>query len=210
MDGLEATAVIRKREGEQGSRRLPIIAMTANAMRGDREKCLAAGMDDYLAKPAKLEQIEATLTKWLSGRSTPAEQKEPVPPVRQESAHECVDASVLTELRQLDMSCGLLSTLITNFLRDVPNRLDVLQEALRQGDGQALARVAHELNGSSGNLGVRKMRQLCIELQALGKAKDLSKAGALLTQLVNEFELVRQRLVAEHATITPDTLADDT
>jgi two-component system, cell cycle sensor histidine kinase and response regulator CckA len=210
MDGLEATALIRKREGEQASRRLPIIAMTANAMRGDREKCLAAGMDDYLAKPAKLEQIEATLTKWLSGRSTPAEQKEPVPPVRQESAHECVDASVLTELRQLDMSCGLLSTLITNFLRDVPNRLDVLQEALRQGDGQALARVAHELNGSSGNLGVRKMRQLCIELQALGKAKDLSKAGALLTQLVNEFELVRQRLVAEHATITPDTLADDT
>jgi HPt (histidine-containing phosphotransfer) domain-containing protein len=116
---------------------------------------------------------------------------------------------VLTELRQLDMSCGLLSTLITNFLRDVPNRLDVLQEALRQGDGQALARVAHELNGSSGNLGVRKMRQLCIELQALGKAKDLSKAGALLTQLVSEFELVRQRLAAEHATITPDTLADD-
>jgi PAS domain S-box-containing protein len=210
MDGLEATALIRKREGEQGSRRLPIIAMTANAMRGDREKCLAAGMDDYLAKPAKLGHIETALARWLSSLSTPGEQKEPVPPVRQESAPECVDASVLAELRELDMSCGLLSTLITNFLRDAPNRMAVLQEALRQGDGQALARVAHDLNGSSGNLGIRKMRQLCIELQALGRAKDLGKAGALLTQLVNEFELVRQRLMAEHATITPDTLADDT
>ena len=209
MDGLEATALIRKREGEQASRRLPIIAMTANAMRGDREKCLAAGMDDYLAKPAKLEQLEAALARWLNGRSTPGEQNEPVPPVGQESAHECVDASVLTELRQLDMSCGLLSTLITNFLKDVPNHLAFLQEALRQGDAGALARVAHELNGSSSNLGVRNMRQLCIELQALGKAKELSKAGALLTQLVNEFELVRQRLVAEHATITPNTLADE-
>ncbi len=209
MDGLEATALIRKREGEQASRRLPIIAMTANAMRGDREKCLAAGMDDYLAKPAKLEQLEAALTRWLSDRSTPGEQKEPVPPARQESVHECVDAAVLAELRQLDSSCGLLSALITNFLKDVPNCLAGLRDALRQGDGQALARVAHELNGSSGNLGVRNMRQLCIELQALGKAKDLSKAGTLLTQLVNEFELVRQRLVAEHAMITPDNLIDE-
>jgi HPt (histidine-containing phosphotransfer) domain-containing protein len=71
-----------------------------------------------------------------------------------------------------------------------------------------LARVAHDLNGSSGNLGVRKMRQLCVELQALGKAKDLTQAGALLAQLVSEFELVRLRLMAEHATLAHDTLAD--
>jgi HPt (histidine-containing phosphotransfer) domain-containing protein len=128
---------------------------------------------------------------------------------KQESAHECVDAAVLAELRQLDSSCGLLSTLITNFLNDVPTRLAGLRDALQQGDGGALARVAHELNGSSGNLGVRNMRQLCIELQALGKAKDLGKAGALLAQLVSEFELVRRRLMAEHATIAQDTLADE-
>ena len=209
MDGLEATAMIRKREGEQASRRLPIIAMTANAMQGDREKCLVAGMDDYLAKPVKLEHLEAMLARWISGRSTPDEQKEPVSSETQEPVQDCVDSAVLADLRQLDISCGLLSTLITHFLEDVPNRLAALQDALQQGDAGALARVAHELNGSSGNLGVRKMRQLCVELQALGKAKDLTQAGDLLAQLVSEFELVRQRLMAEHATIAHDALADD-
>jgi PAS domain S-box-containing protein len=209
MDGLEATGMIRKREGEQASRRLPIIAMTANAMQGDREKCLDAGMDDYLAKPVKREHLEATLARWIPGQSTPDEQQEPVSSEKQKPVHECVDSAVLADLRRLDSSCGLLSTLITHFLEDVPTRLAGLQDALQKGDAEALARVAHELNGASGNLGVRKMRQLCVELQALGKAKDLTKAGALLAQLVSEFELVYQRLTAEHATLAHDTLADD-
>ena len=89
----------------------------------------------------------------------------------------------MRDLRQLDRSCGLLSTLITNFLRDVPNRLAVMQDALRQGNEQALA--------------LTKMRQLCVDLQAIGKAKDHSTVGALLAQLVSEFELVRERLMAE-------------
>jgi len=210
MDGLEATAMIRKHEAEQASRRLPIIAMTANAMPGDREKYLEAGMDDYLSKPVKLAYLEATLARWIPGQSTPDEQKEPVSSEKREPVHGCVDSAVLADLRELDSSCGLLSTLITHFLEDVPNRLTALQDALQQGDVGALARVAHELNGSSGNLGVRNMRQLCVELQAVGKTKDLSRAGALLAQLVSEFELVRQRLMAEHATIAHDTLADDT
>jgi CheY-like chemotaxis protein/HPt (histidine-containing phosphotransfer) domain-containing protein len=209
MDGIEATAMIRKREGEQASRRLPIIAMTANAMQGDREKCLDAGMDDYLAKPVKLEHLEAMLARWIPGQSIPNEQTEPLSSDTREPGHECVDSAVLADLRQLDSSCGLLSTLITHFLEDVPTRLATLQDAFQQGDAGALARVAHELNGASGNLGVRKMRQLCIELQALGKAKDLGKAGALLAQLVSEFELVRQRLMSEQATLAHATLADD-
>jgi CheY-like chemotaxis protein len=210
LDGLEATALIRKREEKQASRRLPIIAMTASAMQGDREKCLAAGMDDYLAKPVKREHLDAMLARWIPGQSTPDEQKEPVSSDKQESVYECVDAAMLADLRQLDVSCGLLSTLITHYLEEVPTRLATMQDALQQGNAGALARVAHELNGASGNLGVRRMRQLCVELQALGKAKDLTQAGDLLAQLVSEFELVRQRLMAEHATLAHDTLADDT
>ena len=209
MDGLEATAMIRKCERGHGSRRLPIIAMTANAMQGDREKCLDSGMDDYLAKPVKHGDLGATIARWIPGQSSPDAQQEPVSSDTRAPVHDCVDSAVLADLRQLDISCGLLSTLITHFLEGVPNRLAALQDALQQGDGGALARVAHELNGASGNLGVRRMRQLCVELQALGKAKDLTKAGALLAQLVSEFELVRQRLMAEHTTLAHDTLADD-
>ncbi len=210
MDGLEATAKIRQRESEQASRRLPIIAMTANAMPGDRETCLNAGMDDYLSKPVNRNSLKATLARWIPIQTTCNEQKDPVASESREPSHECVDPAVLADLRQLDLSCGLLSTLITHFVEDGPTRLAALQDALQQGDAGALARVAHELNGASGNLGVRRMRQLCVELQALGRAKDLSKAGALLAQLVSEFELVRQRLMAEHATIAHDTLADET
>src|SRR5207302_6517433 len=102
MDGLDATGMIRKREGEQASRRLPIIAMTANAMQGDREKCLDAGMDDYLAKPVKLEHLKATLAGWISGQPVPDGQKDPVPSEKQGSVSECVDSAVLADLRQLD------------------------------------------------------------------------------------------------------------
>ncbi|MEP6936013.1 MAG: response regulator [Nitrospirota bacterium] len=211
MDGLEATAKIRQREGEQAGRRLPIIAITANAMPGDRESCINAGMDDYLAKPVKLEQLQAMLARWSPSQATPAEPEPPVPvsAAPRDPGEDCVDAAMLADVRQLDRSCGLLSTLITHFIADGPTRLAALEDALQQGDAGALARVAHELNGASGNLGVRRMRQLCIELQALGKAKDLTKAGALLAQLVCEFDLVRQRLLAEQATIAHDTRVED-
>jgi signal transduction histidine kinase/CheY-like chemotaxis protein len=209
MDGVEASAMIRKREGEQGSRRLPIIAMTANAMPADREQCRDAGMDDYLTKPVKQGDLGAMITRWILGRSTPDDQKGPVLLETRQPSHDCVDTEALAELRQLDASCSLLSSVITQYLNDVPTRLVLLQDALQQGDGRALVRVAHELNGPSGNLGARRMRQLCIDLQALGKTKDLTKAGALLAQLVSEFELVRQRLMVERAMIVHDTLIDD-
>ena len=209
MDGLEATMKIRTREGEQqGSRRLPIIAMTANAMQGDREKCLQAGMDDYLAKPVKLELMEAMLARWIPGQAPPDEQMAPVLSEQPEAVIESVDAAVLTDLRELDTTCGLLSTLITHFLEDTPMSLTALDDALQRGDPQALTRVAHELSASSGNVGARRMRQFCVELYALGKAKDLTKAGELLRQLVSEFGLVSQRLMAEHKAIAHDTLAN--
>jgi HPt (histidine-containing phosphotransfer) domain-containing protein len=181
--------------------------MTANAMQGDREKCLEAGMDDYIAKPVKLELIEATLAKWIPHQSPPEEQKAPVLSEQPDGVVESVDSSVLTELRKLDTTYELLSTLITHFLADAPTSLTALDDALQQGDAKTLVRLAHELSGSSGNLGARKMRQLCVELQALGKSRDLTKAGDLLEQLVSEFGLVSQRLMAEHATIAQNKLS---
>lgn len=209
MDGLEATAMIRKGEREEASPRLPIVAMTANAMKGDREKCLAADMDDYLPKPVKQGDLGTMLARWIPGQLTQNERRASESSLKRESAHECVDAVALDDLRQLDDLGGLLSTLITDFLGDVPTRLLALQDALHQGDAKAVAREAHTLNGSSGNLGARKkMRQLCVDLQAVGKAKDLTTAGDLVAQLVSEFALVRQRLMAEQATIAHDAVVE--
>ena len=123
MDGLEATAMIRKREGEQAGRRLPIVAMTANAMQGDREKCLEAGMDDYLAKPVKQADLGTTLARWIPASPRLMNGRNRVLPEKQAADHDCVDPAVLEDLRQLDASCSLLSTLITHFLDDVPPRL---------------------------------------------------------------------------------------
>jgi CheY-like chemotaxis protein/HPt (histidine-containing phosphotransfer) domain-containing protein len=209
MDGWAATARIRTHEREQTSPRLPIIAMTANAMPEDREACIHAGMDDYLSKPISLNDLKAMLTRWIPIHPTADAQKEPVSPVIWERDHECVDAAVLAELRQLDQAGDLLSTLIAHFLEEGPTRLAAIRDALQQSDRAMMVRVAHELNGSSGNLGVWRMRQLCIELQILGKTQDFTKAGALVAQLENEFEEVRQRLIEEQALLAQATRIDD-
>jgi HPt (histidine-containing phosphotransfer) domain-containing protein len=168
-----------------------------------------ADMDDYLAKQVKQKDLVATIAKWNSSQSIPHEQKEPVSSETREPGRDCVDAMVLDELRQLDASCNLLSTLIAHFLEKFPTRLAALQDAFQHGDGQALARAAHELNGASGNLGAQKMRQLSVKLQALGKANDLAKARSLLAQLASEFELVHHRLKAEQAIILHHTVSDE-
>ena len=88
LDGMEATARIRKDEREQGRRRLPIIALTANAMLEDRQECLDAGMDDYLSKPVKKGDLGAILAKWMPGQSPPDEQKYPVSSETREPGHD--------------------------------------------------------------------------------------------------------------------------
>jgi len=209
LDGLEATAIIRKREKEQGSPRLPIIAMTANAMRGDREKCLDAGMDDYISKPARRDDIAAGLAKWLPAESA----KETTSGSRSSGSSDrmdaCIDPVVLEDLRQLDKKGELLCTLITHYLADVPTSLAALQDAVRHNALQKVERAAHELSGTSGNLGAHRMRELCKTLEAVAKTKDLSKATDLLVQLTSEFELVRQRLIAEQTAIAHDALGNE-
>ncbi len=207
MDGMEATALIRKAEREQKRPRLPIVAMTANAIKGDRDKYLLAEMDDYLPKPVKQGDLGAVLARWIPIQSTENERKASESSTKRAPVRDCVDATALDDLRQLDDSGSLLSALIIDFLGDVPTRLLALQDALHQGNAKAVAREAHSLNGASGNLGAQRMRQLCVELQALGKAKDLTTAGHLVARLVSEFALVRQRLMGEQATIAHEAVA---
>jgi CheY-like chemotaxis protein len=214
MDGYEATRAIREQEasliqhGAQDARgatiaarggtpRLPIIAMTANAMDGDRERCLEAGMDDYIAKPVRRENLEAVLGRWQTDRAGSA--GEPPASLSEErgNAAASVDPAVLTDLRQLDATGELLTTIITLFLDETPRLQERMQAAFCRTDATALAEAAHTLKGSSGNLGATHMQQLCGELQTLGRANDLTTAGDCLARLGVEFTLVRTALVQE-------------
>jgi CheY-like chemotaxis protein len=204
MDGLEATQRIRENEKSLGLRtqhstlkHIPIIAMTADAMDGDRQKCMEAGMDDYLTKPVKRDVLHAMLRRWIPQPSAIEMNSAPTSAIRSVEPGDTIDPKVLADLRQLDGNQNLVPTLIANFPHGAPRTLETLRDALQKGDAAVLRRAAHELIGSCGNLGIRRMGQLCAELQALGKSGNLDGAGPLLAELNTEFERVRIRLIAE-------------
>jgi len=185
MDGYTATTEIRRREREQGTatRRTPIIAMTANALEGDAETCLAAGMDDYLAKPVTAPQLTAVLTRWSA-------QTEPGPP------EEAVDARTLAALRDLqgEGQPDLLAELSAVYLRDTPPRLAALHEAVARADAEALRRAAHGLKGSSSEAGAVQVARLCADLEEQARTMDLVGAAETLRQLDVAFGRVHAHL----------------
>jgi len=185
----------------KAARRVPIIAMTANALKGDREKCLEAGMDDYVAKPVRREDLMSLLARWQPDRTGSSGEQTASLSERVGGAA-AIDPVVLTDLRQLDDTGELLATLITHFLDETPRQLAVMQAAFRRTDATMLAEVAHVLKGASGNLGATRMQQLCSELQSLGCAGELTQVGNRLTQLDAEFKLVRDALLQERERAT--------
>jgi len=185
MDGLSATAVIRSQEAARPeSRRVPIIALTAFAMKGDRERCLAAGMDDYLAKPIMRDQLVAVLARFASA-SDPA-----------------LDVSAALRYAQGDRQ--LLNELLGIFLEESPVQLRALRDALADSDPAAVMRAAHTLKGSLRALRADPAAALAAELEALGRAGELAGAPGLAAALAVELERVRR---AAREAIAPATSA---
>jgi len=194
MDGFEATACIRKLNGRGGS--TLIVAMTANALQGDRERCIQAGMDDYLPKPVTQEALEKLLAKWdlmlSEAAAKPAEGPAP-------QGEEGLDPDKVAELRELGADDGpaWLETLVRNFLRDSAGRVEKLRDAVAGGDVRSFEEVAHALKGSSATLGVTPMHAIAERLQALGRAGTIAETAPLITELERELRLAEHRL--EHA-----------
>jgi len=192
MDGYEATAEIRRLE-EPGSH-VPIIALTANALRGDRERCLAAGMDDHVAKPITSEVLREVLSRWVM----PVTEPEPVPdPVGEPG----LDLGILDSLRAMQRpgDPDLVGEVIGLFVADAERSIARMRETLDAADPEGLKRAAHTLKGSSGNVGAFQLSGLCRELEPVALAGDWERAAALLGQLEVEFRLVRHRLLADPA-----------
>ena len=213
MDGYEATAEVRRRGDDK--RRLPIVAVTAKATKGDREFCLQAGMDDYMSKPVKSEDFRAALERWGPGAKDedeavndekerlaappPQSTLEPDSAARLPVPAPSVDAEVVARLRDLALATdmSLLGQIFESFASDGQARILVLKEALEKGDAVALRKAAHLLKGASANIGARRMAGIAEQLQALGEAGTIAGAGASVNELEAEFGRVRSEIAVE-------------
>jgi CheY-like chemotaxis protein/HPt (histidine-containing phosphotransfer) domain-containing protein len=185
LDGYEATLQIRNRE--QGHR-VWIVAMTAHALTGDRERCLAVGMDDYIGKPVRLGDLKEALDRYLASPDCQA-QSGPL------------NFAIMEGLRESGPAgAAMLPGLIEVFLESAPKTLADLRAGLDLKDATEIARAAHLLRGSSMNFGADRLCLLCESLERLSKEGTLDTAGSLIEQIVAEYDLVRIALEREFAT----------
>jgi PAS domain S-box-containing protein len=190
MDGYEATAAIRRLEG--ATRHTPVIAMTAAAMDGDREDCLAAGMDDYITKPIRLEAVGEVLHRWVRAASPKVEVSEAPD---DDSSELPLDPSQIALLRSLDDGDGaLLTELISQYLAQTNEGRGELARVVQVGDHGAVERAAHALRGASANIGAAGLAALCETMEQRAKADQLDDAGELVERFDAEFERVSEAL----------------
>ncbi len=193
MDGYEATAHIRAHEETIG-RRTPLVAMTANTQRGDAEKCLAAGMDDYLAKPITLVELRHKLEKWLPRAHDDKHAATPSA-VMDDSADSPLDHAVFAKLREILGTS--LPQAVSPFLEDTPKYLQELEDAVAQNAIDIARARAHNIKGSSGNLGALHLSQLAKEAEDHAAAGRLDEVAPLLPRIRIAYNAVASALAAE-------------
>jgi HPt (histidine-containing phosphotransfer) domain-containing protein len=157
--------------------------MTANAMEGDREECLAAGMDDYLAKPIRLEELSRALA-----RCRPVREVEPL--------DKAALGTLVSSLGGDEEAQEAVRELVDTFLEDAPTQMASLHGAVERGDADAARRAAHTLKSNGATFGAQPFAELCRELENLGREGRLDAAPELLGRADEEWERVREALVA--------------
>jgi CheY-like chemotaxis protein len=192
MDGYEATRHIRKLQGSAG--KTLVIAMTANALLGDREKCIASGMDDYLFKPVTQVALGKVLEKWESLKFAAGGTPGDVPAPVESGQVRSIDPDKIAELKELALGAdpGWLESLVHRFLEDAADRLEKLRVAYRNNDAKTVGEVAHALKGSSATMGASQMKQLAERLQSLGRSGSLGGAEPLIQEMERALDMARR------------------
>jgi signal transduction histidine kinase/DNA-binding response OmpR family regulator len=210
MDGLQATRQIRKLLSNP--REPYIIALTANAMQGDRELCLAAGMNDYVSKPIRVESLIGALENSKPGwQDASLVEKQTVsasgsePTSVSSSAYDVLDQAALDMLLEVvGGEWGLLEELIDSFLEEAPPLLSRMREALDNSDSTALRLTAHTLKSSGNDFGATEFAQLNQQLEDLGRDGRLDGTAVLVEQIATEYDRVRGALLAAKGGPSPD------
>jgi two-component system sensor histidine kinase/response regulator len=193
MDGLTAAAELRRREQNSGGARLPIIALTANAMEGDRERCLAAGMDDFLSKPFTQQQLAALLKRWLALHVLPESER------RDSSRLPLIDAAVLRNITALARPT-LLNSMIELYLQHSPQLISAIETAAANAQAEALQEALHSFKSSTANLGGTRLATLTKECEMLMREGGIDKAAPTVRRIRSEYQEFCGALMRERST----------
>jgi len=196
MDGYEATKKVRELEVETGRKRVPIIAQTANAMKGDKEKCLDAGMDDYISKPIDRNRLIEILNRWLSIRNEEEEGKSSLFG-KQDKKNEKGAVPVFDDKAALSRYSDdhkVLREIAHAFIEECPEDFESIQQAVSTQDAVTIAKVAHSVKGSASYVGAERLRQAAYQFELSAKAIDLKQADAMLDSLRTEFSLFKTKV----------------
>jgi two-component system sensor histidine kinase/response regulator len=185
MDGFETTARIRGRSDAKAQ--IPIIAVTASGGAGEKDKCLQAGMDDFLLKPFRKEDLAETIARWLPSAS-PSEEAG-----KSSNALSKTKEDLANGLKQLEEDYGkeMVMKVVEIFMPDAEARMAKIDQAIKQEDFRALEEAAHSLKGAAANIGAREMAQLCEQLETQGELGDIDDASEIMLRLSASWTEVR-------------------
>jgi DNA-binding NarL/FixJ family response regulator len=194
MDGFSATAELRRREGSGA--RMPVIALTANATHDGRDACIAAGMDDYLAKPFTRAALHAALARWLPAEVVVTQASVEAAP---SAISDALDRTTLNALRALPRKGGkdMLSHIVERYLADSRDLVASIERSIEHGDADELARAAHAWRSYNGNVGAHGLASLCRELEDRARSGKIATASELLGELRALHVRVREELQFE-------------
>jgi CheY-like chemotaxis protein/HPt (histidine-containing phosphotransfer) domain-containing protein len=200
MDGFEATRHIRDIQSAVLNHGLPIIAMTARALQGDRERCLEAGMNDYVSKPVEPQALAEVLNRWLPGkaREDPSSAQAKAAPLAAQAGEDQTPVFDKAALMQRLMGDEeLAGIVIAGFLEDIPLQIQALKDYLDSGDFTGAERQAHTIKGASANIGGELLRSIANEMEKSGRKGDLPAIRKRMGELELQFERLREVLKKE-------------